>query len=335
MTDLAIAFPARGIPSTQRLMDYARWADEAGFRAAFVPEAITDSMASLQAMAAATGRIQVGSGIANIFLRHPILQAMTAQMIDEVSHGRLILGLGISHKGIVEGRFGIPFDRPRDRLREYVEILRGAFSGEVVDYEGEIYRVKDWQTGVPLTRPRIPIYLAVLGLKMAHFAGQIADGVILNLASVDHTRRVVEAVREGARSAGRDPDTIEIASFIACCIDEDRETAQNTARRILSFYSTMPFYSNMFKQEGFEREALEVADAVRKGDRDAAFRSMTVPMIDAIALCGTPDEVRARMGDHRRAGVTMPVVSPSPTRRSLDQAIEIAIEAFRPDLSRA
>ena len=333
MTDLAIAFPARGIPSTKRLMDYARWADEAGFQAAFVPEAITDSMASLQAMAVATERIRIGSGIANIFLRHPVLQAMTAQQIDEISGGRLILGLGISHKTLVEGRFGLPFDRPRDRLGEYVEILRRAFTGEVVDFTGEIYRVSGWQTGVPVTRPRIPIYLAVLGLKMAHYAGQIADGVILNLASVDHTRRVVEAVREGARSAGRDPDSIEIASFIACCIDEDREAARNTARRIISFYSTMPFYGNMFGQAGFKAESDEVAGAIRRGDRDAAWQAITVPMIDAIAICGTPEEARARLDDHRRAGVTMPVVSPSPTRRSLDQAIEIAIETFRGELA--
>ena len=80
---------------------------------------------------------------------------------------------------------------------------------------------------------------------MARLAGEIADGVILNLASVDHTRRVIEAVRDGARAAGRDSDTIEIASFITCCIDEDRELARNTARRIISLYSTMPFYGKV------------------------------------------------------------------------------------------
>lgn len=333
MPDLAIAFPARGIPSTRRLMDYARAAEAAGFSAAFVPEAITDSMVSLQAMAMATERIRVGSGIANIYLRHPILQAMTAQQIDELSDGRLILGLGISHKGIVEGRFGLEFGQNQPRLREYIEILRQAFTGEVVNYDGELYRVREWQTGVPVVRPRIPIWVAVLGLKMARFAGTIADGVILNLASVEHTRRVVEAVREGAREAGRDPDSIEIASFIACCIDEDREQARDTARRIVSFYSTMPFYSNMFKQEGFGEEAQTIAAAIERGDRETAWRSITVPMIDAIAICGTPDEARERMELHRQAGVTLPVVSPSPTRRSLDQAIDVAVETFRPVLA--
>jgi 5,10-methylenetetrahydromethanopterin reductase len=249
MVDLAIAFPARGIPSTRRLMEYARASERAGFVAAFIPEAVTDSMAGLQAMAMATERIKIGSGIANIYLRHPCLQAMTAQTIDELSDGRLILGLGISHKGIVEGRFGIPFgppaDKPRQRLIEYVAVLRQAFTGHPVTFSGEFYRVQDWQSGLPVTRPQIPIYLAVLGLKMARLAGEIADGVILNLAAVDHTRRVIEAVRDGARAAGRDPASIEIASFIACCIDEDRELARDTARRIISFYSTMPFYGKV------------------------------------------------------------------------------------------
>ena len=253
MADLAIAFPARGIPSTRRLMEYARQSEEAGFVAAFIPEAVTDSMAGLQAMALATERIKVGSGIANIYLRHPCLQAMTAQAIDELSEGRLILGLGISHKGIVEGRFGIPFgpptDKPRQRLIEYVAVLRQAFAGQVVDFSGEFYRVHDWQSGVPVTRPRIPIYLAVLGLKMARLAGEIADGVILNLASIDHTRRIVEAIREGALATGRDPASIEIASFIACCIDEDREKARDTARRIISFYSSMPFYGKVWRTQ--------------------------------------------------------------------------------------
>src|SRR5262245_39232858 len=182
------------------LITMSQLAEEKGFEAVVFPELVNDALACAEAVALGTHRIKVGTCIANIWLRHPVLIAATAVTIDELSEGRTILGLGISHRPLMEA-MGVTMEAPRQYLREYVRRVQQAWTGHLL--------------GLP-TQPRpakhpIPIYLAAVSLQTAELGGEIADGLMLVFAARERLARVRQAVNQGAEKAGRNPQTIDIA----------------------------------------------------------------------------------------------------------------------------
>src|SRR5262249_9556641 len=167
------------------------------------PELVNDTLACAEAVALGTNRIKVGTGIANVWFRHPVLTAATAVTIDELSDGRLILGLGVSHRPLMEA-LGVPMEAPRQDLRADVGRVQQAMTGHL--------------PGMP-TQPRpaahaIPIYLAAVSLQAVALGGEIADGLMLTLVSRERLARVRQAVTRGATQAGRNPQTIDLALLL-------------------------------------------------------------------------------------------------------------------------
>ena len=157
-------------------------------------------------LAAGTERIDLGVGVVNPYTRPPALLAMAAATLDRLSGGRLILGLGRSERELIEGVLGIPYGRPRERLREAVESVRALLAGETVE-------------GVRLaltpSSDHVPIYVAAIGPRALRLAGAVADGVVLNAyAPAAYVRRAVAELRDAAREAGRDPDAVRIACML-------------------------------------------------------------------------------------------------------------------------
>ena len=283
----------------------ARAAEEHGYESLWVTEGSgKDAFSQLIAAGLTTKRLGLATGVIPVFSRTPYLLAMSACALDEVSGGRCILGLGVGHRAFVEGTHGVPFDRPQQRLREYVTLLRALFSDQPVSFQGQVVRLPTARRPYPL-KGRVPIYTAVLSLSMARVAGEIADGVLLNLAPPAHIARVTEAVHEGARKAGRDPGKIDIACYILAAPDASESAIQNVRGQIAR-YGGMPFYQRLYEESGFTREVGALREAWARHDRNGAERAVSDRMMKALAVLGGGQ--RERIKEFRKAGVKLPVL---------------------------
>ena len=176
------------------LRDMARHAESAGFEAIFSPEFMNDSLINCQIMAQATSKVKVGTWITNVYLRHPALCAQTAVAIDDTSKGRLILGLGVSHRPIVEGVYQEKMDKPRTFLRNYIGAVRDVAAGKEIPGMAMQPRAASYA---------VPIYIGALALGTVQLSGELADGVMLYLCPVSRLPTALAALEKGAAKADR------------------------------------------------------------------------------------------------------------------------------------
>lgn len=275
------------------MQSLAREAEAAGFEAVFASEGMNDALANCMLMAQATSRIKVGTWIANIYLRHPSLCAETAVAIDYASKGRLILGLGVSHRAIVEGIYNEKMDRPRETLRRYVDTVRTIV----------VAKTSPGTEGASLaTASGVPLYIGALTLGTVELAGDLADGVMLFLCSKQRLVRVKEALAKGAAKAGREASRIDLTTGLPAFVSDDLRAAKKAAKNSLLLYGQLSFYIKLFQNSGFREEAAMIA-AGNPGD---------VPdrMIDELMLCGPPSRCREQLAAFREAGIDLPIITP-------------------------
>ncbi len=293
MRRIATISPVWGC-SVEELRALAREAEDAGFEAIFSPEVPPySSIANAQVFAECTSRIKVGTWIANIYLRHPVMCASEALTVQEVSGGRMVLGLGVSHRPVNE-RFGIDMGDPLEKMREYVKSVRS-----YVDGTSEQLMLKR-------DLPPVPIYTAGLTKKAAQLAGEVADGLMPYLATPSYVKILIENVKEGAKRAGRFPNEVDITNGIPTFIGDDLEEAYAAAVRGLAPYARLPFYQRMIKNVGYP----DIARKLQEGAKPK--EAFTREMLDDIALIGPPSRCRERLEAFREAGVRLPIIVPGP-----------------------
>ena len=298
--------------STGRSLDHAvarvKLAESLGYDSAFVTHiAGRDSLTVVTAYTLATERIRVGTGVVPIYTRTPATMAQTAATIDELSAGRLTLGLGVSHRAVVEGWHGQTIDHPVDEMREYVGIVRAILRGEAPP-PGQ-----KWQTAFRLAglepRPGIPLFIAALSPAMLRLAGEVGDGVMLWLCNPSYIREVVvPAVREGREQAGRTLDDFEIVAAVPGALTDDRGGAYDAIRGELLTYFSLPFYRTMLERSGY-REDIAAFDGAQ-GDATAMRSAISDRFLDALTAVGDEDAVRAGVERYRDAGVSLPCLGP-------------------------
>ena len=286
-----------------------RLAESLGYESVYVTHiAGRESLTVLTIYAAATERIRLGTGVVPIYTRTPATIAQTAATIDEFSGGRLTLGLGVSHRPVVEGWHGQTIDKPASEMREYASIVRAILRGEDPP-AGE-----KWDTGFHLVgvepRPALPIYIAALSPRMLRLAGEIADGVTLNMMPVEAVPRMVEHVRAGAMRAGKDPAQLEIVARFQVCVTDDEAAARAVLRAVFGPYFATSVYNRFVAWCGFDDEAREILAGWRAKDRGRVASGVTDDMLDRIGIFGSAEECRERIEAFRAAGVTTPMVSP-------------------------
>jgi alkanesulfonate monooxygenase SsuD/methylene tetrahydromethanopterin reductase-like flavin-dependent oxidoreductase (luciferase family) len=311
MKRIATISPVWGC-SVEDLRALAREAENGGFEAIFSPEVPPYSaIANAQVFAEATSKIKVGTWITNIYMRQPVICAAEAVTVQEVSGGRMVLGLGVSHKP-VNDRFGIDMGDPIDEMRKYVTAVRSFADGS-----SPLLTIKR-------QLPRLPIYTAVLTEKAAELAGEIADGIMPYLATLDHIKKLISAVKVGVEKGGRSLSDIDITDGIPSFIAEDLETARAAAKRGLSGYGRFPFYQRLIKNLGFG----DVVDKIKSGVNPA--EAFTDDLIDAVALVGPADRCRERLEEYRQAGVQLPIIVPNPVgKQSNVEVMKRTVEAFK------
>jgi F420-dependent oxidoreductase-like protein len=283
-------------------------AEELGYDAAFVTHiAGRESLTVLTAYAMRTSRIRLGTGVVPIYTRTPATMAQTAATIDDISNGRLTLGLGVSHRPVVEGWHGQTIDKPVAEMREYVAIVRAILRGEQPP-AGE-----KWRTGFQLagldSRPDLPVYVAALSPAMLRLAGEIADGVVLWLCTPSYVRDVVvPEVRAGRERAGKPLDGFEIVPAVPSALTDDAAAVRDTMRGELIPYFGLPFYRAMLDRSGYGDEIAAFDTAA--GELDGMRAAISDRFLGELAAIGDAETVRAGIGRYRDAGATTPCVGP-------------------------
>lgn len=277
----------------------ARQAEERGFESVWTTEFYDRSATvSLAAMAAATSTITLASGIAYAVGRSPLVLAAEARDLDELSGGRLLLGLGTGTARMQQDWHGADGRSPAPRLEELVPLLRRiwAMDGTGVQHEGRFYRMALRPTAEVTPRDPIPVYLAGFNPRMVAAAGAVADGLV---GHPIFTRRYVEevvrpALAAGAARAGRDPD-VPIAGYVICSVAEDGERARRDAAAQIAFYVVVRTYAGLVELEGCTAEVARIREAWQRRDQRAMVDAVSPAMLAAMAVAGTPDEARDQL----------------------------------------
>jgi alkanesulfonate monooxygenase SsuD/methylene tetrahydromethanopterin reductase-like flavin-dependent oxidoreductase (luciferase family) len=318
--------------SIEQAIEAVQRAEQLGYEAAYVTHiAGRESLTVATAYALRTQRIRVGTGVVPIYTRTPATMAQTAATIDELSRGRLNLGLGVSHRPVVEGWHGQTIDRPLSEMREYVAIVRAIVRGEQPPTADAGADAVKWRTGFRLLgldpRPELPIYVAALSPGMLRLAGEIADGVVLWLCTPPYIRDVVvPLVREGRERAGKTLEGFDIVAAVPAGVVEDPAEAHAGMRRELLTYFGLPFYRAMLERSGFGEEIAAFDAAAATGKAEAMQQAISARFLDTLTALGDADAVRAGVERYLAAGATSPCVGPI-SRHVLDATLEAAIGA--------
>jgi probable F420-dependent oxidoreductase len=277
-----------------------RAAEEAGYTDGWPGEvAGHDGFTPVAAAATATERMRLGTGVVNAFTRGPAVLAQHAASMQQLSRGRFALGIGSSSNVIVERWNGIPFERPRTRVRETVEFLRAALAGERAGPGG-------FKLDQPPEQP-VPIVIAALRGRMLQTAGELGDGAFVNFLPLDSVETVLDEIRAGEREAGKEPGSTEVLCRFFC-LQGDPEQTLGLARWMFCAYATVPVYEKFFRWLGYGEDIDPMVEAWRGGDRSKALELAPQALIEQIFVLGDPADQRARVEAFQERGITVPVL---------------------------
>jgi probable F420-dependent oxidoreductase len=289
----------------------ARRMEELGYDSVWIADtgAGPDAFVVATAVACATTRLRIGTAVVPVYTRTPSVFAGAAGSVAQLAPGRFVLGIGASSETIVQAWGGVPFEKPLAHVREAVTVIRQMLAGERVTFEGKRLRTRGFRLVSPPPRP-VPLYLAALMPPMLELAGEIGDGVILNMMPVEAIPRMMTHVRRGAERAGRDPKTLEVVARFQVVVTDDPKGARSALRHMLGPYFATSVYNRFAAWCGFADEAREILAAWQAKDRARNLAAVTDEMIDRIAIIGTVEECRRRLRAFHDAGVTTPMVHP-------------------------
>jgi probable F420-dependent oxidoreductase len=326
------------LPAQRDNVALARRAEDAGFDSVWAPEFHNHSGAlALAAASLETERVELGTAIAWAFGRSPLLTAVTALDLDEMSDGRFVLGLGTGTRRMRTDWLGAPAERPAARLRETIGALRAVWdAGDAgaVEYEGELVSLRVRPYGrAGQVRDRIPVYIAAVNEGMARMAGAVAEGVVAHpMATTRYIDEVMRpAIAEGAAREQRSSADVVVADWVLTAISEDRAQAREDAKRQIAFHATVRTYDRILDLHGYTDVAARIRELWRGFDLAGMTALVTDEMLDEMAVAGTPDECGAalerRAASAERLLLGAPVVATDPAR--VGAYHDAIVETFR------
>jgi len=325
--------------SLSRIPDYARMADEAGFDSVWTYELYRNPFAMLCTSALATSNAELCTGLATALNRSPFEAANAAADVDELSGGRMKLGLGTGVPEFLQAFHSTDFQRPIKRLSEYVEVLRLSWAylagEEVKPFDGTYYQfsappINPWGLR-DMVRPQIPILIAGMRPQLLKLCGAKADGWIGYLWTPKFFEQIVlPNINEGARSAGRDPDALDLACEVICCVHPDRDVALARAKKHVGFYIAHPVSDVVAEIEGVQDLVNELrVSMMQKGL--AAFEDTPEELVELFSITGTPEECRQKLDNYKglpHLALHTSYVPPFTAEESEDCYLQI-IDAFK------
>jgi F420-dependent oxidoreductase-like protein len=278
-------------------------ADTLGYESLWVTHgAGRDAFVVLAAYARAAPRAGLGSGVIPIYPRHPVAMAQAASTLAEASGGRFHLGIGVSHRSMMEAALGLEMGRPLDAMREYVAVLRAALEGRV-EHAGPRYRVK-WQSGLVRVPKPPPLLVAGLGPRMLELAGEVADGAVLWLCAPAYIRdHAIPALRRGRARVGKPLEGFEVVAAVPAALTVDRAAVGRQFKGELARYLALPFYRAMLSASGFDAD-------LGAFDRAPGPEAVSDGLAAALGAIGDFQVLAAFGAEHRAAGVTLPAIRP-------------------------
>jgi alkanesulfonate monooxygenase SsuD/methylene tetrahydromethanopterin reductase-like flavin-dependent oxidoreductase (luciferase family) len=294
--------------SLPEAIERVQLAESLGYVSAYVTHvAGRDAMQVCMAYAQQTERIRIGTGVVPIYSRTPATMAQEAATIDDASSGRMLLGIGVSHRPVVESWHGQRIDKPVTEMREYTQIVRAILDGAPPP-QGDKWTTR-FQLGGIGPFPDLPIGVAALSPNMLRLAGEIGDAVILWLCNPNYIRDVVvPCVREGREQAGRPLEGFDIIAAVPAAATGDVESAYASMRRDLLTYFGLPFYRAMLERSGFEAD-IAAYDAAA-GDVAAMSAAISDDFLATLTAVGDEATVRAGIQRYQDAGATSPCLGP-------------------------
>lgn len=309
-------------------------AEELGYDSIWTAEAWgADAFTPLAYIAASTSRIRLGTAIAQVYARTPGATAMTALTLQQLSEGRLLLGLGVSGPQVVEGWHGVPFNRPLAATRDFIAILRAALAGDTrVQHTGDVFSVpytgpgasglgRPLRTTLPAA-PDTPLFLAALGPQNTALAVEIADGLLPYLWSPHHWTKVWGDVLAGAREG------FQVAPTVVAALGDDLAACRDEVRPRIALHvggmgsKDRNFYKTLVVRYGFEEEAERIQDLFLAGDRAGATAAVSDELVDELALVGPNGHVREQLAEWRRCPISTLIVEPT-SEHALEQLATI------------
>lgn len=323
MTDspqrLGVALPMRESIGVRGSIELAQEAERLGYRSLWTAEVSgVDALTVLAAYATATSRIQLGTAVIAIQSRTPVMTAMSFASLHMLSGGRAIIGLGVGSPIIAERWHGVSYPPAVTAMREAVTIMRQVLRGERTNFEGKYYRSKGFQLGITLPKEKpVPIYLAALNPAMLRLAGEVADGVLFNYSPAEAIPPMIAEIRKGAQAAGRNPDAIDYAMYVRCCVTDDPESATVAYKRELSSYGFVDAYVRMFTRYGFGEDMQGFRKLWQEGKREEAVQCISDRMVHTLAAIGPKEQAQVYIQACRAAGLTHPILFPIGAPRNL------------------
>jgi F420-dependent oxidoreductase-like protein len=303
--------------------------ERAGLDMVWVAEAYSfDAVSRMGYLAAKTERVEIGSGILNVYSRSAALMAMTFAGLDELSGGRAVCGFGASGPQVIEGFHGIPYEKPMTRIRDYIEVCRKVWRREVLVYDGDAVQVplpagRGTGLGKPLklinrpVRSAIPIWWAALMGRSVETTAALADGWLPTMFVPERAARVWgDSLRAGAAKRPAELGPLDIAAGGTVAIGEEltgeKATAIRDVRRpLVALYvggmgaRGKNFYNDVARGYGYEQEAVEVQDLYLDGHKDEAAAKVPAELLEKTSLVGPPSYVAERVAAYKEAGVTV------------------------------
>lgn len=299
-------------------MDYVRYAEARGFEAVWQAESrlVRDAIVPMAAFAAVTERIHVGSGVINNWTRNIGLLAATFLTLDDLAPDRIICGIGAWWDPLAKN-VGIERRKPLVAMRETIEVMRRLLAMERVTFHGEFHHVDGIELDVVHGRrePRnVRIMIGATGPQMMELTGEIADGAVLNYCvPPEYNIEAMEQLERGAARAGRSIDDIDRPQLVVCSVHEDRQTALDGARELLTQYLAQQ--PHIAKASGVKPEVVQQIQATlgwpaTKEQVRAAMKYVPDELVQRITASGTPAEVKAKVAEYMKYGATCPVLYP-------------------------
>ncbi|MFZ9541248.1 MAG: LLM class flavin-dependent oxidoreductase [Ilumatobacteraceae bacterium] len=299
-------------------MEFAQYAEAKGFDAVWQAESrlVREATVPMAAFASVTERIKVGSGVVDCWSRNPARLAATFSTLDDLAPGRVILGIGAWWDPLAK-KVGIDRSRPLKVMREIVTAVRGLLNNETVTFDGDYVHLDGveldyvYQERAP---KNVPIYIGATGMQMMELTGEIADGAVLNyLVSPGYNDQALEALDKGARKAGRRLDDIDRPQLVVCSVHEDRQTALDMARLMVTQY--LGQQPHIMKASGVPQSLLDEVGNVLTWPATheqvvAASKLVPDEIVNMLTASGTPAEARAKVKHYIDHGCTCPILYP-------------------------
>ncbi len=310
---------AQGPSNSREIVDSAILAEKCGFDVALMPEHYydRDSPSILGAIAQATKKITIGTGIINPYSRFPSLIAMTVATLDELTGGRTLLGLGSgsvigAHKDGIPNEFANQkYEFPLGHLEEIVPLIRRLLRGERVSFRGKFYNLENVKLNFKPIERNVPIYFGQQGPKMMEFAGRIADGVLITLCStVPYVRDVIHRVEDSERRSGRTRGSVDFGARIITSLSSDSKEAVRRSKQVVSRVFMNPGARPVIELTGIKIDVPALQRAVDSGRYDRLNELVPDDVVEVTTASGTKEHVRNRIEEFRKAGVTLPLLVP-------------------------